>query len=186
MNVPPTNRRVFIKYLLAGCSMVVMAPSAMGIRLKRKKASKGTGPYIPIDRKERCPVCGMFVWPYPKWITQIQFHDGRHHSFDGMKCFCRFYFQPEKFNKTVQKKDFNLLLVRDYYTMKFIQHEDAYYVVGSDVLGPMGHELIPFFDQKRAKIFLIDHRGLKMMQFKEVTPALLDKLDKAKKTLVLD
>ncbi len=70
--------------------------------------------------------------------------------------------------------------------MKFIDHDKAYYVVGSDVLGPMGHELIPFASEKDAKTFLVDHRGQKILHFKDVTPELLDKLDHAKKTLILD
>jgi nitrous oxide reductase accessory protein NosL len=33
--------------------------------------------------------------------------------------------------------------VTDYYRVQRIDAHKAYYVVGSDVLGPMGHELIP-------------------------------------------
>jgi len=156
------------------------------LKLSRKKSKSGGGPYIAITTKERCPVCGMFVKPYPKWITQIQFKDGHHHSFDGMKCFCRFYFDAHKFDNRYTSADFAKLLVRDYYTLKFIDHDKAHYVIGSDVLGPMGHELIPFESRERAKTFLVDHRALKIIRFSEITPKLLDKLDHAKKTLVLD
>lgn len=164
----------------------LVSPDLVALKLGRKKNSESKGPYIPITAKERCPVCGMFVRPYPKWITQIQFKDGHHHSFDGMKCFCRFYFEAEKFDNNHTSSDFKRLLVRDYYTLKFIEHNKAYYVAGSDVLGPMGHELIPFESLERAKIFLVDHRGQKIIRFNEITPALLDQLDNARKTLVLD
>lgn len=164
----------------------IASSDLLALKLGRKKSSSAEGPYIPISTKERCPVCGMFVRPYPKWITQIQFKDGHHHSFDGMKCFCRFYFDARKFDSRYSSADFTKLLVRDYYTLKFIDHDKAFYVLGSDVLGPMGHELIPFKSAERAKIFLIDHRGQKIIRFSQITPELLDKLDHAKKTLVLD
>ncbi len=59
------------------------------LTLKRKN-HKHSGTYIELSKKERCPVCGMFVSPYPKWITQIQHKDGSHHSFDGVKCMMRY------------------------------------------------------------------------------------------------
>ena len=35
------------------------------------------------------------------------------------------------------------IAVTDYYAVEPIAARDAWYVVGSDVLGPMGHELVP-------------------------------------------
>ena len=53
----------------------------------------------------------------------------------------------------------------------------AWFVVGSDVLGPMGHELVPFAREAEAREFLRDHRGKQVLRFAEVTPALLKALD---------
>ncbi|MFH2132634.1 MAG: nitrous oxide reductase accessory protein NosL [bacterium] len=181
-----TSPRIFVIVLTLLFCAPLISSDLMALKLGRKKNQVADGPYIPITARERCPVCGMFVTPYPKWITQIQFKDGHHHSFDGMKCFCRFFFDAGKYDDRHKKSDFTKLLVRDYYTLKFIDHDKAYYVLGSDVLGPMGHELIPFESEERARIFLIDHRGQKIIRFSEVTSELLDKLDHAKKTLVLD
>ena len=180
-----TDRRIFLSSLLVLGMGLCEANSLFALSLKRKRV-QAKNLLMPVSDKERCPVCGMFVRPYPKWITQIQFRDGHHHSFDGMKCFCRFYFDARKFDDRHTAADFTKLLVRDCYTLKFIDHDKAYYVIGSDVLGPMGHELIPFESRERAKIFLIDHRGLKIIRFNEVTTELLDRLDHARKTLVLD
>jgi len=157
---------------------------ALDLSRKKKKTNKQL--YITVTKKDRCLVCGMFVHPYQKWITQIQFKNGSHHSFDGMKCMCRLYIDPGKYDATLKKEDIKLVLVRDYYTLKFIRHDTAFYVVGSDVFGPMGHELIPFDSKKNAGTFLADHNGLKIFRFNEITSELLDKLDKAKKTVTLD
>ncbi len=165
---------------------LLFAPNTWALDLGRKKKSAEIKLYITVTKKDRCPVCGMFVHPYQKWITQIQFTDGSHHSFDGMKCMCRLYLDPGKYDATKQRRDIELVLVRDYYTLDFIRHDAAFYVVGSDVFGPMGHELIPFDSQKNAGTFLTDHNGLKILRFNQIHPELLDKLDKAKKTLNLE
>ena len=179
-------RRNCIKILVFSGIFLFFVPNTWALDLSRKKNKTEKELYIPLSKKERCPVCGMFIRPYPKWITQVQFEDGSHYSFDGMKCMCRFYFNPEKFDSARKKRDIKRVLVRDYYTLKFIQHDTAFYVVGSDVFGPMGHELIPFDSQKNARIFFIYHNGLKILRFYQINPEMLDKLDKAKKTVNLE
>ncbi len=185
------NRRSGIKILVFSSIILFFVslffvPNTWALDLSRKKKRTERKLYIAVTKKDRCPVCGMFVHPYQKWITQIQFKDGSHHSFDGMKCMCRFYIDPGKYDSTQKKQDIKLVLVRDYYTLKFIRHDTAFYVVGSDVFGPMGHELIPFDSQKNAGTFLIDHNGLKILRFNQINTKLLDKLDKAKKTVNLE
>ena len=88
-----------------------LVPNSWALDLSRKKKSAERKLYITVTKKDRCPVCGMFVHPYQKWITQIQFKDGSHHSFDGMKCMCRLYIDPGKYDSTPKKRDINLILV---------------------------------------------------------------------------
>ncbi len=185
------NYRNQMKILIVSCvtlvfALLVIAPDTWCLDLSRKKKSAQRKLYIPVTKKDRCVVCGMFVHPYQKWITQVQFRDGSHYSFDGMKCMCRFIINPEKYKAGKNKQDIKLILVRDYYKLKFILHDTAFYVVGSDVIGPMGHELIPFDSEKKAAVFMTDHSGLKILQFKHINVELLDKLDNAKKTLYLE
>jgi copper chaperone NosL len=49
-------------------------------------------------------------------------------------------------------------------------------VVGSDVHGPMGHELIPFSTRAGAESFLADHHGKQILSFAEITPELVEEL----------
>jgi nitrous oxide reductase accessory protein NosL len=67
--------------------------------------------------------------------------------------------------------------VTDYYTQKAIEARDAYFVIRSDVYGPMGHELIPFASKEDAKTFYMDHKGGKILQFNEITKEDVYKLD---------
>lgn len=39
----------------------------------------------PMTRRDKCPVCGMFVYKYPKWVAVIEFWDGSSHFYDGAK-----------------------------------------------------------------------------------------------------
>jgi nitrous oxide reductase accessory protein NosL len=49
--------------------------------------------------------------------------------------------------------------------------------VGSDVLGPMGHELVPLMSEDDAREFLEDHAGVRILRFDDVDPDLLRDLD---------
>jgi nitrous oxide reductase accessory protein NosL len=62
--------------------------------------------------------------------------------------------------------------------VELVEAKTAYYVIGSDVLGPMGHELLPFKDQESAQEFLEDHKGKSIIRFQDVTPAIIESLDR--------
>ncbi len=130
-------------------------------------------PVEKIDRKERCPVCGMFVAKYQPWITQIINKDGAVSMFDGAKDMLAFYFEPARYGGSGSTID-SEIWVKDYYSMEWINGRKSYYVIGSDVYGPMGHEFIPFDSQAAADNFLKDHKGKKILRFEEITLELVN------------
>jgi len=65
----------------------------------------------------------------------------------------------------------------DYYGLTWIDAQNAWYVLGSDVYGPMGRELIPLEREADAKEFMKDHKGIRMIRFSEVTPEVIKTLD---------
>jgi len=121
-----------------------------------------------VTHKDKCPVCGMFLYKYPKWVSRI-YYGKKSFSFDGIKDMMKYYFSESK-NPT-------LLLVQDYYSAQTIDATKAYFVIGSDVYGPMGNELIALKSEAYAKKFLLDHRGKKIVRFSEITPKLVEELD---------
>ncbi|WP_373036757.1 nitrous oxide reductase accessory protein NosL [Sulfurimonas sp.] len=123
---------------------------------------------IHVTHDEKCPVCGMFVYKYPKWAAQIHYGD-MHYSFDGVKDLMKYYF--------VHKKGISKILVTDYYSQKAIEARESYFVLGSDVYGPMGDELIPFEKLSDAKTFSMDHKGVKVLKFEALNADEVDKLD---------
>ncbi len=46
--------------------------------------------------------------------------------------------------------------------------EDVYFIIGSNIYGPMGHELIPVKGEAEAKAFWWDHGGKKLLKFDEI------------------
>jgi len=130
-----------------------------------------------ITPADKCPVCGMFVSKFPDFVDQIVFKDGSHAFFDGVKDMMKYYFDLPKYNPEKTKADIAAIFVTDYYTLKLIDGLKAWYVVGSDVYGPMGKELMPFSDEAAAKEFKVDHKGTAILSFQDITPALIKTLD---------
>jgi copper chaperone NosL len=128
-------------------------------------------------KTDKCPVCGMFVAKYPDFLTQVIFRDGSYAFFDGAKDMFKYYFNLKKYNPSKELSDIAVIYVTDYYSMNPTDGRKAYYVVESNVFGPMGRELIPFEKEPEAKEFLVDHDGKKLIRFDEVTPDLVKGLD---------
>ncbi len=135
-----------------------------------------TGPPAPSSR-ERCPVCGMFVAKYPDWIGTVVFEDGETVYFDGAKDLFKYYFNLSRYAPGKTVKDIRSIQVTEYYDVRPIDARSAWYVIGSDVYGPMGRELVPFETEAEARDFVKDHGGTRTVRFHEVTPALIESLD---------
>ena len=136
----------------------------------------GEQPLKP-SKKEKCPVCGMFVYKYPDWVGIIAFKDGQRFYFDGAKDLFKFYFDLNKYTPGKKHGDIASIHVTEYYDMTLINAHDAFFVEGSDVYGPMGLELIPLATLQDAKTFAKDHHGKQILKFKNITPAIIQKLD---------
>lgn len=126
---------------------------------------------------DKCPVCGMFIAKYTDWVSQIIFKDGAPAFFDGVKDMMKYYFNIKKYNPSKGISDIDSIYVTDYYGLKIIDAKRAFYVLGSDVYGPMGRELVPFEKEADAKGFMKDHKGQKVMTFQEISAETLKLLE---------
>ncbi|MBI5585129.1 MAG: nitrous oxide reductase accessory protein NosL [Deltaproteobacteria bacterium] len=133
-------------------------------------------PHRPANR-DKCPVCGMFVYKYPDWTAQLVFPDGNRLYFDGVKDLMKFYLNPAQYKFTKARPETAAVYMTDYYALESIEGTRAFYVLGSDVFGPMGKELIPFAREEEAREFMKDHKGKKILRFREITPEILKALD---------
>lgn len=128
-----------------------------------------------IAKDARCPVCGMFVAKFPQWVTQLVLSDGRIETFDGVKDMMAYFFSPQSYG-AAEGVTVGEVRVKDYYGQQWIDGRRASYVIGSDVYGPMGHELIPFAEKSHAETFLKDHKGQEILPFPDITPQLIESL----------
>jgi nitrous oxide reductase accessory protein NosL len=127
-----------------------------------------------------CPVCGMIVSKYPNWTATVVWKDGHAHHFDGAKDMFKFLQALPKYAPGHKRDDIRFLAVTDFYNLEKIEAGKAFYVIGSDVMGPMGPELVPLATRADAEDFLKDHKGKLILGFSEVTPEIVTKVDSGK------
>lgn len=159
------ERRAF----LATVALALVAPARAGAM-----AFPDPGP------RDLCPVCGMVVSKYPAWTATVVYGNGHAHHFDGAKDLFKYLFDPARYARGHRAADIARIGVTEYYELRRIDARAAWYVIGSDVLGPMGHELIPLASRADAEEFLRDHGGRRILRFGEVTKGLAEKLDLGK------
>jgi copper chaperone NosL len=121
------------------------------------------------EAKDRCATCGMLVAPYPNWIAAVVFKDGSHNFFDGPKDLFNFIFDLQKYRPGASLTDIEEVQVTEYYTVQRYDARDVFFVTGSDVLGPMGRELVPIAGDENLKTFIQDHGHEKVLRFDGIT-----------------
>jgi copper chaperone NosL len=127
--------------------------------------------------RDKCPVCGMFVAKYPDWLAAIRLRDGSHVFFDGAKDMFKYLQDMKRYAPARRPEDVDIVAVMDYYRLTWIVARKAWYVLGSDVYGPMGRELIPLEMESDAREFMRDHKGIRIIRFSEATPEVIKTLD---------
>jgi nitrous oxide reductase accessory protein NosL len=123
------------------------AENAM-IAAKRLQTGKIVEPAVSRDR---CPVCEMFPARYPRHKCQILARNGRRFHFCSTQCLFKFLAHPER--RAESETSPRLIWVTDFAKGGWIGGRTAYYVTGSNILGPMGHEAIAFDRRSEAAAF---------------------------------
>jgi hypothetical protein len=106
----------------------------------------------------------MFVAPYPNWLAVLEADDGQRYYFDGPKDLFICFRDLPKYLPGVDARTAKLY-VTEYYTTRMLPATEVFFVTGSDVLGPMGQELVPVAGRATAETFRVDHAGAKLLRF---------------------
>jgi copper chaperone NosL len=141
------------------------------------EASADQAGFIKPLPKDKCPVCGMFVAKYPDFVAEIVFKDGSYSVFDGAKDMFKYYLDLHRNNPAKKPSDIRSIYVTDYYELQPADAARAFYVIGGDVYGPMGRELIPFVTEGDAMEFMKDHAGKQVLRFGDITADVIKGLD---------
>ena len=158
-------------------ALPILPPALLALLAAAGEGGEGApGPVVP-KPTDKCPVCGMFVAKYPDWMAQAIYRDRSYAVFDGAKDLFKYLFNLPTYAPTKRAADTAAVYVTDYYSLNLVDGRTAWYVLGSDVLGPMGRELIPVAAEKEARQFMVDHKGKRLLRFSEVTADTLKGLD---------
>lgn len=119
----------------------------------------------------------MLVAKYPSWVAILEIETGPPRFFDGAKDLFKHLFEMRKPGRGRPAPRIGRIWVTEFYGLTRVDARTAFYVVGSDVLGPMGHELVPLASREDAEEFLADHKGRHILRFDDVTADTPAKLD---------
>jgi nitrous oxide reductase accessory protein NosL len=111
--------------------------------------------------RDRCVQCGMRVDPSGRWTAGAKDADGSARTFDAPQCLFRWL-------RGRAGRGGRDAWVRDYYAQRRISAEDAFFVAGSDVLGPMGPDLVPLATRAEADRFGAEHHGRRILRYDEI------------------
>ncbi len=120
-----------------------------------------------------CQHCGMPSQSYPLWHAKIILA-----SQNNTYWFCSPRCMFSRYHKHMKPTEAKEIWVKDYYTQKFISAKTAFFVVNSQILGPMGADLVPFSEQKDAQAFVQEHQGKAIFSFQDVTYKVVEQAGK--------
>ncbi len=118
-------------------------------------------------KEERCQKCGMKIDMASPWRAELVTAEGTKIPFDTPRC----ALDTWKNGKAQARS----LRVQEYYDRTWRDAEEVRFMVGGDVQGPMGPDLVPV-DPSRATKFVQDHSAERYLTLAEVTPAVISGL----------
>jgi nitrous oxide reductase accessory protein NosL len=118
------------------------------------------------SERERCAQCGMFVDIAPSWTTGATTASGDPIRFDTPRCLAGWW-------RTPSGRGARDAWVTSYYDQSRLPAADAHFVLGSDVIGPMGPDFVPLGTAEQAARFRADHHGTRVLRFPDLDPSLL-------------
>jgi nitrous oxide reductase accessory protein NosL len=110
--------------------------------------------------EQQCKHCGMRIDPESPWRTELLAADGSATSFDTPRCALTSWRSGKSQAIAVR--------VQEYYERKWRGGEEVRFVLGGDVVGPMGPDLVPV-DPSRVTKFIQDHGADRALRLEEVT-----------------
>ncbi len=143
-----------------------LAADRPAIDEKRGKSGKILMP----SEKDACVTCGMYPSRYPQNSSQILTADKSTLHFCSTRCLINYQANPQQYIENPPKATY--IWVTVYPDGDYDYAGGLYYVVGSQVQGPMGLEAIPFRKKADAQAFA-GKEGGKVMRFNEITPVML-------------
>lgn len=103
------------------------------------------------DSRPRCAECGMYADVAPAFAAGAVSREGRTLRFDAPRCLFKWLASPAG-------QGARGIWVTEHYAQRHVDVDSVMFVAGSDVIGPMGKDLIPVASTSVAR-FVDDHGG---------------------------
>lgn len=130
---------------------------------------------LHLSAADRCPVCGMYPAKRPKSAAGMVLGDGRCFYFCGNGCLLRTYHRPRQY-LDVDVEDIHRMVVKDYFTGAPLDARDAWWVAGSDVVGPMGPALVALNSEQAVSSFQARHGGKLVFRLNQMDETLWQRI----------
>ncbi len=140
-------------------------------------AADGT---MQISDPDRCPLCGMFPAKRRKTAAAMALADQRTFYFCGNGCLLRAWHDPVT-HLNVPPGRIQRMVTRNFFTGEPLEAQKAWWVAGSDVVGPMGPAIVALASQADVEQFKARHGGKIVFQLSQMDDALWQKLFPPKK-----
>lgn len=154
----PTRRGFLV--MLGGGALACASACAGGT--DEAEAQRGAAPTTG-----RCALCGMRVTRGAAFSSGASPASGEAVLFDSVKCMFRWL---------GQHADARDPWVTEHLSRGERPARDVVYVMGSDLEGPMGADLVPVDTREHAEQLRESHHGTRVLAFAEVTSEILDEL----------
>ncbi len=149
-----------LKHLLLLMALAVTTPGA----------AAATVDIPPPGPEARCPVCGMYPARHPDWVAAVRFEDGRVHYLDGPRELFRFLNDVPRYAPDKARGDVAAVAVTEHFGGRLVDARKAHFVVGSDLMGPMGHDAVPVATANAARLFMANHGGVAVLRLEDFDP----------------
>ncbi len=120
--------------------------------------------------RARCVQCGMLIDPTSRWTAGVTGASGEEKLFDSPKCLFRYM-------RGDDGRGASLPWFTEYYSQQRRPGTSLRFVVGSNLSGPMGADLVPVEGETGARRFAADHVGEQVLTYEQVDEARLRGLD---------
>ena len=164
-----------LNWLLAMAAVVLLAACS-----DEPKKQVNTDP-VAFHSGDECHVCGMLIteWPGSKGQS-INIQNGETHKFCSTVDMFSWLLQPE--NKTLQAKIYVHDMAKTYWDQPEDEHlmdaREAWYVVGSGLMGAMGPSIASYSDRAAADQ-LAEETGGRVMAFDQIGLEVLQEIARA-------
>lgn len=135
---------------------------------------------MQLSDQDRCPLCGMFPAKRPKTAAAMGLADGRTFYFCGNGCLLRAWHDAVT-HLNASRESIQRMVVKDFFSGHPLDAHKAWWVAGSDVVGPMGPALVALAGEAEVTQFKARHGGTIVFQLAQMDDALWQKLFPPKK-----